>query len=391
MSITTKVPINLVITMTTTRIQMAFLLGILLLPFAVMGTAQALSVSCAGTPGVGTITWAGTASSGVAPYAFLWSNGNTAQTQTVSVSPGVYSTSFQVTDASSTVATTTCSTSVATSTPTIQSFTASPASITAGGSATLLWTVTNASSTSINGVGTVTGTSVSVSPTVTTVYTLNAINPHGSASATVTVTVVAASTPPNALVQIQALLAQIEGLKKQIALLLVGHVVSGGSSTTTATTTPAACFGFWRDLKKGDSGDDVRELQQMLAHQDPTLFPPGLVNGSFGPKTFAALKHFQKRFGIDLSGTGFFGTKSRSHFAALCSNGDKDKDGIPNVSDPDDDNDGTPDITDRFPFNASATSTPLRKEKADKDDRGKGSGKRDNDDRRGKNDDEDDD
>lgn len=95
----------------------------------------------------------------------------------------------------------------------------------------------------------------------------------------------------------------------------------------------------------------------MLAHKDPTLFPPGLVNGIFGPKTESALKMLQRRFGIDISGTGFFGHKSRAFFASQCSNGDNDHDGAVNSQDADDDNDGTPDTLDAFPFNANATST----------------------------------
>ena len=73
--------------------------------------------------------------------------------------------------------------------------TAEPTAITAGGSTTLRWTTTNASSVSIDqGVGTVTplaGGSVSVSPTTTTTYTLTAEGASGTtaASATVTITV----------------------------------------------------------------------------------------------------------------------------------------------------------------------------------------------------------
>ena len=82
--------------------------------------------------------------------------------------------------------------------PIISSFTASPTSITAGQSATLFWSVSGATSLSINqGVGTVAGTtSKSVSPTATTTYTLTATNSSGSvtASATVTVNAVAPTT-----------------------------------------------------------------------------------------------------------------------------------------------------------------------------------------------------
>jgi len=79
---------------------------------------------------------------------------------------------------------------IAVSAPTISSFTASPTSITSGQSSTLSWSVTNATSISINqSIGTVTGTSRSVSPTVTTTYTLTATNAQSSVTSSAMVTV----------------------------------------------------------------------------------------------------------------------------------------------------------------------------------------------------------
>lgn len=74
----------------------------------------------------------------------------------------------------------------------ITSFAAAPATITAGGNSTLSWAAANAASLSIdNGLGTVTGTSVSVHPANTTAYTLTATNVAGtSVTAKTTVTVV---------------------------------------------------------------------------------------------------------------------------------------------------------------------------------------------------------
>ncbi len=74
--------------------------------------------------------------------------------------------------------------------PVITSFTAAPASIGAGQSSTLFWTVANAASLSLNqNIGRVTGTSLSVSPAATVTYTLTATNAAGSVTASVTVTV----------------------------------------------------------------------------------------------------------------------------------------------------------------------------------------------------------
>jgi len=84
--------------------------------------------------------------------------------------------------------------------PTISSFSATPTSITSGGSATLSWSESGATSLSLNnGIGDVTGlSSKSVSPATTTSYTLTATNSSGSVTANTTVTVSAPIdvTPP---------------------------------------------------------------------------------------------------------------------------------------------------------------------------------------------------
>jgi hypothetical protein len=82
--------------------------------------------------------------------------------------------------------------------PSITRFSASPTSITPGGSATLRWSVSGATSLRITpAVGAVTGTSVSVRPAATTTYTLIAGNSAGETSATATVTVKSAGSVPS--------------------------------------------------------------------------------------------------------------------------------------------------------------------------------------------------
>lgn len=87
------------------------------------------------------------------------------------------------------------------SAPVISSFTANPGSITQGGQATLSWSVSGATSITIdNGVGNVsTATSKTVSPAQTTTYTLTATNSTGAstAHATVTVTTLPTTTGPS--------------------------------------------------------------------------------------------------------------------------------------------------------------------------------------------------
>jgi hypothetical protein len=78
----------------------------------------------------------------------------------------------------------------------INSFSAIPSTITVGESSTLSWSVTDATSVTINnGIGPValTGTTA-VNPTTTTTYTLTATNVAGSVTATTTVTVSSAVT-----------------------------------------------------------------------------------------------------------------------------------------------------------------------------------------------------
>ena len=79
--------------------------------------------------------------------------------------------------------------------PTIDGFIATPASISAGGSANLSWTTTGADSVSIDsGVGAVVvDGNLTVTPGVTTSYTLTATGPGGSVTTTQTVTVQTAS------------------------------------------------------------------------------------------------------------------------------------------------------------------------------------------------------
>ena len=116
------------------------------------------------------------------PYTFSWN--------TTTLANGPYTLTAIAKDAANNTGTSVpVSVTVNNPPPVISSFTASPATILAGGSSTLSWSVTNATSLSISGIGTVTGTSKSVSPTQTTTYTLTATNISGSSTAQTTVTI----------------------------------------------------------------------------------------------------------------------------------------------------------------------------------------------------------
>jgi peptidoglycan hydrolase-like protein with peptidoglycan-binding domain len=52
-------------------------------------------------------------------------------------------------------------------------------------------------------------------------------------------------------------------------------------------------------LKRGSRGEDVRRLQEALKRLG---FDPGPIDGIFGPKTEAAVKAFQKKYGLVVDG-----------------------------------------------------------------------------------------
>ena len=83
--------------------------------------------------------------------------------------------------------------------PVITSFTASPSTVTTAGEPVMLnWTVAGpVTALEIDqGVGQVSGTSTTVTPTVTTVYTLTARNSAGNVRRSATVTVSGVTDPP---------------------------------------------------------------------------------------------------------------------------------------------------------------------------------------------------
>jgi hypothetical protein len=135
----------------------------------VVNGATSVSIS----PGVGAVT--GTSVS-VRPTA------TTAYTLTATNSSGSVTKKFTV--------------SVVPAAPVISAFTASPDSITVGQSTTLQWAVSGASSLSISpGLGAVSGTSITISPTANTTYTLSATGPGGTVTKNVSVAVAPVATP----------------------------------------------------------------------------------------------------------------------------------------------------------------------------------------------------
>jgi hypothetical protein len=117
--------------------------------------------------------------------------------------------------------------------PVINSFSASPANISAGESSTLNWTVTGAATVSIDqGIGNVALTGPrAVTPAATTIYTLTASNTAGSVTATTQVIVSGApssseSTPP------ESTPSPTEDLPVVNYFMANPSIISAGGSTT---------------------------------------------------------------------------------------------------------------------------------------------------------------
>ncbi len=110
----------------------------------------------------------------------------------------------------------------------INSFTASPTAIAVGQSSTLSWSTSNATSLTLDqGIGPVSGTTRSVSPTATTTYTLSASNGVDTVTAVVTLTVV--NAPPT-----------ISSFTSTPATLTAGQAASLSWATSAATVVSIA-------------------------------------------------------------------------------------------------------------------------------------------------------
>ena len=82
-----------------------------------------------------------------------------------------------------------------------------------------------------------------------------------------------------------------------------------------------------KDLQKGDTGEEVRRLQQCLA-QDSQVYPEGTINGNFGQLTQQAVIRFQEKYVSETltpigltKGTGKAGQLTREKLNALCFTG----------------------------------------------------------------------
>jgi len=130
--------------------------------------------------------------------------------------------------------------------PVIVAFSATPPEITVGGSATLMWNVTGATSISIDqGIGNVdaAGTSL-VSPVTTTVYTLTATNDAGSTFKSLTVTVGVVSPPPAEKPDL--IITAIQKLTGTGGYIVGYTIKNQGSAPSGATVTKLYANGVYK-------------------------------------------------------------------------------------------------------------------------------------------------
>ncbi len=192
--------------------------------------------------------------------------------------------------------------------PTIASFTASPSSITAGGSATLAWSVGGSTSITIdNGVGSVSGlTSKAVSPAQTTTYTLTASNSSGSVTGTATVTVIppvgmgnysiwsASAVPSSSIPQISPVELGVK-FRSDVAGKITGirfYKVGGGVHSGSLWTSAGAL------LATGTFSNETASGWQQLNFATPAAISANTV--------YVASYHTNVGLGID---NGYFQTK----------------------------------------------------------------------------------
>ena len=138
-----------------------------------------------------------------------------------------------------------------------------------------------------------------------------------TAAATSTAVTTIATTTSGTTASATRSKAEIEAELQQLLTLAASLMAtSKGQAAVVAAPAPAATTGttLTRTLKKGAKGDDVKELQRLLAGVGG-VYPEGAVNGTFGPATLKAVKVFQVKYDLAKPGDpgyGVAGPKTRA-------------------------------------------------------------------------------
>ena len=195
--------------------------------------------------------------------------------------------------------------------PVIVSFNVSPTPIYPGQLSTLSWVVAGTPTPTIsidNGLGTITGNSISVYPSSTLTYTITASNSLGTVSSQATVLV-------NPYTSVGG-----GGVWQPVTVYIppVGPTTSpvnpGGQVDTPLPV-------ITRTLYRRIASSEVTVLQKFLVSQG--LLTSDNVSGYFGPITEQAVQRFQSNFGIvsygtpDSTGYGVVGAQTRAKINSL--------------------------------------------------------------------------
>jgi hypothetical protein len=159
--------------------------------------------------------------------------------------------------------------------PVINSFSVSPSSISSGGSATIQWSISGATSASITGLGSVSASrgSRQVSPASTTSYTLTATNSCGSVSRSIQLTVGSSNCDPPVINSFTASPASVskggettlswdisgdsETSVRIIAGVFGGPQISGLKGSTTVTLSEETTYTL---IASNSCGQDSKDL-----------------------------------------------------------------------------------------------------------------------------------
>lgn len=167
----------------------------------------------------------------------------------------------------------------------------------------LTWSSQNAESCNASGAGWSGTLSLSgsqkVNPVVTTTYTITCSNSGGAVTQSVTLTVASAGA-----------------LQSASALSGYDQLMNEGPVTASGSGVPTFHYVWNQNLQIGSPyTEDIKALQEALTQIG--MFT-GEITGGFYSKTFAAVKQFQKKNGIEM--TGFVGPQTRAKLNFLFGN-----------------------------------------------------------------------
>lgn len=137
-----------------------------------------------------------------------------------------------------------------------------------------------------------------------------------------------ALTNDELLAQIAGLLAQVQVLQTQLAVIeggtapgpIAGSAASPGASPSAVAAT---CIALTGTLQRGSTGEEVVALQEFLA-RDPSVYPESIVSGYYGTLTERAVQRWQALNGVVTAGTpettgyGVVGPKTRQALRSRC-------------------------------------------------------------------------